>query len=145
MSKGFSGLFKNTSGHKITTKAIRDRAFDKVKKLINRSPNGKKKSMAVGAYDIKNGRVVAAFAGPIPSKIHPELVKRAKAIGGIGTHGLSTKNTVGVCAEFHVVNKLLFAGSRWEDIRLTPSIRPRTGKVQPYCENCMAMFYDIIR
>ncbi len=100
--------------------------------------------MAVGAYDKNTGRIVAAFAGEIPKHIAPELIERASLIGGIGSHGVTERNTVGICAEFHVVNSLLLGGSKWEDIRLTPAIRPRTGKEMPFCDNCKIMFHDII-
>lgn len=75
--------------------------------------------MTIGAYDVKTGKIATAFAGKIPEKIHPELLKRAEMIGGVGTKGVSTKNTVGVCAEFHVVNELLLSGSKISDIKLT--------------------------
>lgn len=101
--------------------------------------------MAVSAYDSKTGKNVVAFAGEVPKRIHPELRKRAEKIGGIGTHGLISRNTVGVCAEFHAVNSLLLSGCKWSDIRLTPAIRPRTGTIMPYCDNCLAMFDDLIR
>ena len=145
MSKSYSGLFHGTSGSKASKNEKRIQALESVRKLIADTPGGKRKSMAAGAYDLKTGKNVAAFAGEIPKRIHPELRKRAEAIGGIGTHGLTSRNTVGVCAEFHVVNSLLLSGCKWSDIRLTPAIRPRTGEVMPYCDNCLAMFSDLIK
>ena len=100
--------------------------------------------MAVGAYDLRTGRIVAVFAGSIPDKIHPLLRERAKLVGGIGTHGVSQRNTVGVCAEFHAVNQMLLNGSEWASIRLTKPVRPRTKKEMPYCDNCKVMFSDLI-
>ena len=144
MSKGSSGYFNGTSGSKAASFDLHESTRNAVKKLIANTPNGKKKAMAVGAYDKRTGKTVAAFAGEIPKRIHPELLKRAKQIGGIGTHGLTERNTVGVCAEFHVVNKLLLGGSKWSDIKLTSPIRPRTGTAMPFCENCKAMFSDLI-
>lgn len=144
MSKSNSGLFHGTSGSNASRSLMRQKALETVGKLIQKTPGSKKKSMAVGTYDQSTGKTVAAFAGEIPKRIHPELRKRAEAIGGIGSHGLSTKNTVGVCAEFHVVNSLLLSGSKWSDIKLTPAIRPRTGQKMPYCANCLAMFGDLI-
>ena len=144
MSKGYSGLFRHTSGHKLSTNTLRDKAKGAVKNLINSTPKGTAKAMAVGAYDIKTGKIATSFAGAVPKQIHPILQEKMKKIGEVGTHGLSVKNTLGVCAEFHVVNELLYKGSKWEDIRLTPAIRPRTGKARAYCENCAALFYDII-
>ena len=87
----------------------------------------------------------SAFAGKIPDQIHPELIRRADKIGGIGSKGVSTKNTVGVCAEFQAVNTLLMNGSKISDIKLTHAIRPRTGKGHPYCANCKKMFSDLIK
>ena len=112
--------------------------------LIKNTPGSKKKSIAVGAYDKNTGKTIAAFAGEIPKNIAPELLRRASLIGGLGSHGVTNRNTVGVCAEFHAVNNLLLSGSKWEDIRLTPAIRPRTGKEMPFCDNCKTMFHDII-
>ena len=74
----------------------------------------------------------------------PGLQKRAEKIGGIGSRGVSSKNIVGVCAEFHVVNRLLLKGGKWSDIKLTPAIRPRTGEIIPYCPNCLALFGDLM-
>ena len=144
MSKGECGLFHGTNGKNATLMLMRHKAIEQVVNLIKKTPGSKKKAMAVGAYDKSTGKTIAAFAGKIPRKIHPELLKRAEIIGGIGSKGISKKNTVGVCAEFHVVNQLLLSGSKWSNIKLTPAIRPRTGKKMPYCANCLAMFRDLI-
>ena len=144
MSKSSSGLFHGTAGTNASSSELRSKTRETVARLISSTLGGTKKAMAVGAYDKKTGKTVASFAGEIPSRIHPELRKRAEAIGGIGTHGLTERNTVGVCAEFHVVNSLLLGGAKWSDIRLTSPIRPRTGSVMPFCDNCKAMFSDII-
>lgn len=142
MSKGRSGLFPSSRAN---DKMLRATAYRSIHAMIKNTKGGKSKSMAVGAYDTKTGKIVTAFAGNIPDKIHPELVKRAEKIGGIGTKGISSKNTVGVCAEFHVVNELLLNGSNISDIKLTHAIRPRTGKGRPYCANCKKMFSDLIK
>lgn len=141
MSKGRSGLFPNSRSNAKLLSAI---AYNAVRHMINSSPGGKGKAMAIGAYDTKTGEIATAFAGQVPKKIHPDLIKRAESIGGIGSKGLTNKNTVGVCAEFHVINQLLLNGSKFSDIHLTTPIRPRTGKPQPYCANCQKMFEDII-
>lgn len=80
----------------------------------------------------------------IPDEISPILIERANRTGGIGSLGVTSKNTVGVCAEFRTINQLLLNGSDISDIRLTKAIRPRTGEVQPYCDNCLEMFSDIL-
>lgn len=110
--------------------------------MIASTPGGIRKSMAIGAYDLKTGQVVADFAGPIPDEISPILIE--KEIGGIGSLGLTERNTVGVCAEFRAINQLLLNGSEISDIRLTAPIRPRTGEVRPNCANCLEMFSDIL-
>lgn len=144
MSKSTSRLFPGTTGDNEAHSLLRAIAIETVYRLIKDTPGSKKKAVAVGAYDERTGRAVAAFAGDMPRKIAPELRNRAEAIGGLGSLGLTERNIVGVCAEFHVVNKLLLSGAKWEDIHLTPAIRPRTGQIIPFCANCKAMFYDLI-
>ncbi len=142
MSKGNSGLFSKSTANATLLLAI---TYKAINNMISNTKGGNRKSMAVGAYDSKTGRIATAFAGNIPDKIHPELLKRAKEIGGIVSKGLTDRNTVGVCAEFHAINSLLLSGSNLSDIRLTKAIRPRTGKIQPFCANCLKMFADIIK
>lgn len=143
MSKGYSELFKIVySSERISE--LRNYTNNAVLKMINKTEGGKDKSVAVGAFDLQSGEIVTAFAGEPPAKIHPLLLERAKSIGGIGSHGLTEKNIVGVCAEFHAVNSLLNKGCKWENIRICSPIRPRTGKEIPMCDNCKTMFYDII-
>lgn len=148
MSKPASNIVTGTSSSnkiiKLKETILRNKTRSAIDKLINSTKDGKRKSIAIGAYDIRTGRIVTSFAKEIPKKIHPDLIKRANEIGGIGSHGLTERNIVGVCAEFQVVNKLLLQGSKWSDIRLTKAIRPRTGQTIPFCENCKKMFYDII-
>ena len=144
MSKGDSGLFHNTAGSKATTNALHAKVRDRIKTAIELTPGSKKKAMIAGAYNKKTGEPVVAFSGEVPKKIHPLLLAKAKEIGGIGTHGLTDRNTVGVCAEFHLVNKMLLSGVKWSDIRITTAVRPRTGQSIPFCANCVAMFSDII-
>lgn len=142
MSKGRSGLFPSSTSNVIMLRATTYRA---VHAMIDNIKGNSKPAMVIGAYDVKTGKIATAFAGKIPKEIHPELLKRAKKIGGIGAKGLSAKNTIGVCAEFHVVNELLLSGSNITDIKLTHAIRPRTKKGQPYCINCKKMFSDLIK
>lgn len=129
------------SGSNAELKAEAEKA---IQELITSTPGGNTKSMAVAAYDLKTGKIVADFAGPIPDKISSVLIERANKIGGIGSLGVTGKNTVGVCAEFRTVNQLLLDGSDISNIRLTEAIRPRTGKVRPYCDNCLEIFSDIL-
>ena len=128
----------------IQDNVLKSQAYSKIQDLIGSVTGSRGKAMAVGAYDEKTGKTVAAFAGEIPKKIHPDLLKLAERVGAIGTLGVTDRNTVGVCAEFHVINDLLLSGSKLEDIRLTRAIRPRTGQFMPYCDNCRVMFSEII-
>ena len=144
MSKGSSGLFHNTHGSKATTAAMHEKVRERINITIEATPGSKKKAMIAGAYNSKTGEPFVAFAGEVPTKIHPQLLAKAKEIGGVGTHGLTDRNTVGVCAEFHLVNKMLLSGVKWSDIRITAAVRPRTGQTIPFCPNCVAMFKDII-
>lgn len=77
-------------------------------------------------------------------EIAMEGTKLAERVGGVGTQGVTDRNTIGVCAEFHVINDMLLSGSKLEDIRLTRPIRQRTGQFMPYCDNCRVMFSEII-
>ena len=142
MCKGRSGLFPNSTAN---DRILRATTYKAIHSMIVNTKGGKGRSMAVGAYDIRTGAIVTAFAGNIPDSIHPELIKRADKIGGIGSKGVAPKNTVGVCAEFQVVNSLLLSGSKISDIKLTHAIRPRTGIGRPYCANCKIMFSDLIK
>ena len=153
MGAGYHGGFGYTYGNQeyhgspkntVSGNKFKEAAKESVKKLIKNTPGSRKKAMAVGAYDSKTGKTVAAFAGEIPKRIHPLLKKRAEEIGGIGSLGVTKRNTVGVCAEFHVVNSLLLGGAKWSDIHLIQPIRPRTGQKMPFCDNCKTMFADLI-
>ena len=142
MSKPRSGLFPKSNSN---AKILRGVAYRAIYHMIESTTGGKSRSMAIAAYDTKTGNIATAFSNNVPNKIHPELVKRASKIGGIGSKGLPSKNIVGVCAEFQAVNSLLLSGSKISDIKLTHAIRPRTGKGRPYCINCKTMFSDLIK
>lgn len=136
------GLFSGTAG---AIEALKSATINAVNMLVSGYKKKKyQKPAAIGAYDVKTGMRVAMFSGSIPSNIHPELIRRANMIGGIGTYGVSVNNIVGKCAEFQVVNHLLKNGSNISDIRFTSPVRPRTGELLDFCANCKAMFSDII-
>jgi hypothetical protein len=101
----------------------------------------KEHAVAVGTYDIKTGRVGANVNGDIPENINPQLRARADEIGGIGSKGVSGKNTVGRCAEQRAANDLLNQGSNIGDIRFTDPVRPNRPHiiVEP-CPNCKQIF-----
>jgi len=67
--------------------SLKSKALSKAQKLVDNTAGGRGKAMVVGAFDERTGQTVAAFAGAIPQKIAPELLDRAKAIGGIGSLG----------------------------------------------------------
>ena len=148
MSKPSSNILSNTYGAKEFSKCRRIYyqiiTENAIIEMIDNTKDGSKKSVAVGAYDVKTGKVATSFAKEIPSIIHEELIKRANTIGGIGSHGVTDRNIVGVCAEFQVINKLLLSGSNISDIRLVKPVRPRTKEKIPFCANCQKMFEDII-
>ncbi|MCF0241490.1 MAG: hypothetical protein HUK25_02580 [Treponema sp.] len=149
MSKDSSGLFNGTSGSKSTKSLpskseLKNRISEKQETLIEKTPGGKGKSLIIGAFDETTGKTSVAFAGEPPKKIHPVLQKLADEMGGIGSLGVSDKNKLGVCAEFHVVNSLLWSGSKLENIKFTTPTRPRNGEAIDFCPNCVKMFKEQI-
>ncbi|WP_460271859.1 hypothetical protein [Clostridium sp. CTA-19] len=110
--------------------------------MIQNTPGVKRKAMAIGAYDLESGNVVADFAGEIPNNINLQLINKANPIGGVGSKGVNRKNTVGACAEFRRVNQLLNIGSDIRNIRFTKAVRPRTGAIKSPCNNCLEIFGD---
>lgn len=149
MSKDSSGLFSGTSGAKSTNSLptkneLKKRIKEKQESLIEKTPGGNGKSLIIGAFDETTGKTSVAFAGEPPKKVHPVLQKIADKLGGIGSLGVSGKNKIGVCAEFHVVNNLLWSGSKLENIKLTTPTRPRTGEAIDFCPNCVKMFKEQI-
>ncbi len=98
------------------------------------------KSVAIGAFDARTGKISAATSGKYISEPTPILKAISDNLGGVGAKPLC-ENTLGCCAEFHAADELIRAGSVLSDIRFTKAIRPRTpGKVIPACENCLEMF-----
>ncbi len=153
MSKPNSGLFKGTVGEKSenkkTEEELKEEAINSVKELIAKTKKAKRRGAFVGAYDIETGHVEADVSGNVPENIHPELKELAeKRVGQINSNGLTKTNTVGRCAEFHVVNKMLNAGCEYKNIRLTKAFRfqheTKQWEAFPYCENCLGMFKEIL-
>ena len=53
---------------------------------------------------------------------------------------------IGYCAEQNSANRLLLDkkdGVSLEDIRFSIAIRPKTGEVIPYCNNCKTLFSSL--
>lgn len=88
MSKGRSGLFP---GSKANDKMLRGITYRAIYTMVENTKGGKSKSMAVGAYDVKTGKIVTSFAGSIPEKIHPELLKRARKLAELVPKGYRLK------------------------------------------------------
>ncbi len=126
-----------------TAESELDRTINSRMEVLGRRKNPP--AMAIAAYDIATGDIAVAFSGPIPEDINPflsELVDKA-GIGNIGNKNW-TNNYIGACAEFRAANQLLQNGSKFENIRFTVPIRPRTRKPQPTCGNCKAIFSSIL-
>ena len=63
----------------IQDNVLKNQAYSKIQDLIGSVTGSRGKAMAVGAYDEKTGKTVAAFAGEIPKKIHPDCAPRRRA------------------------------------------------------------------
>lgn len=116
----------------------------------------------IGGYDIDTGNACADYSRspPADKDIHDELKKIMKDKGLKITRKeetdtsnkiekelkitgeKNTSNKVGRCAEFHVVNKLLWQGSKIEAIRLIKAVRIKNWgwDIVPYCPNCLKIF-----
>lgn len=81
--------------------------------------------------------------GNVPTKIDPRLASYVNQLGGAGIK-TSCGNTVGKCAEFRAINELLLANPNLKinQIQLSDTMRPRTGKRVERCQNCTYMFGD---
>lgn len=73
---------------------------------------------------------------------HKDLFDRIKqGLGKIGTIAQGVKHPIGYCAEQNVANRLMLDGdAQIDDIRFSVAIRPRTGDIIDYCDNCKALF-----
>lgn len=65
-------------------------------------------------------------------------------LGTIGNIIANVNHPVGYCAEQNVANRLMLATDRQiEDIYFSIAIRPKTGQVVAYCNNCKALFEQL--
>ena len=72
MSKSRSGLFPGSTAN---DKILRATTYRAIHSMIENTKGGKNKTIAIGAYDVKTGKIVTSFAGNIPDKIHPVLIR----------------------------------------------------------------------
>jgi len=62
-------------------------------------------------------------------------------LGTIGGFAPGVKHPIGYCAEQNVANRLMLdEDARIGDIEFSIAIRPKTGEVIDYCNNCRALF-----
>lgn len=73
---------------------------------------------------------------------HKDLFDRINLrLGKIGTFAQGVKHPIGYCAEQNVANRLMLdEDAQIDDIRFSVAIRPRTGEIIDYCDNCKALF-----
>ena len=72
-----------------------------------------------------------------------ELLKdKGFKLGEKATYKTYCKNTFGNCAEQHAANNLwaLQHTIKRDNFEFSKPIRPRTGEIRPYCENCCKLF-----
>ena len=96
------------------------------------------KSVVVGSFDARTGKVVVESSGKYIEKPTPVLEAIADELGGVGTARCG--NVIGCCAEFHAADELISKGSVLTDIRFVEAIRPRNNVVIKPCDNCLQMF-----
>jgi hypothetical protein len=117
--------------YEVQSKAARDLLASKV---------GSSKSVVVGAFDARTGKVTAEYSAKYVDDPSSVLKALADELGGVGTK-TSCGNTLGCCAEFQAADTLIKEGSLLADIRFVPAIRPRRPEnVVPFCRNCVEMF-----
>ncbi len=73
---------------------------------------------------------------------HKVLFNRInKRLGRIGGFANGVNHPIGYCAEQNVANRLLLDRyAKIDDIHFSIAIRPRTGEVIDYCNNCKTLF-----
>lgn len=73
---------------------------------------------------------------------HIDLYNRMNGrLGKIGSIANGVEHPIGYCAEQNVANRLLLDGEApIDDIKFSLAIRPRTGEIVDYCNNCKTLF-----
>jgi hypothetical protein len=65
-------------------------------------------------------------------------------LGTIGGYANNLKHPIGYCAEQNVANRLMLATDKhFDDIQFSLAIRPKTGEIVPYCDNCKQLFKQL--
>ena len=65
-------------------------------------------------------------------------------LGTIGNYTSKVKHPIGYCAEQNVANRLMLdTDKHFQDIQFSLAIRPKTGEVVPYCDNCKQLFKQL--
>lgn len=65
-------------------------------------------------------------------------------LGTIGQKTANVDHPIGYCAEQNVANRLmLFTDAPYQCIEFSIAIRPKTGQVIPYCDNCKRLFNQL--
>ncbi len=107
----------------------------------------KRQRVVVGAFDVSRpGQVAVGVSGPPPAMVHSHLKNKLTKVFGSGAqpggmNGSLCGHPLGVCAEFHAANKLLYKQAKYKNIFFTQPMRLEQGGVDA-CENCQSMGFD---
>lgn len=67
-----------------------------------------------------------------------------QVLGPIGSFHPNVDHPIGYCAEQNVANRLMLVTDAPHDIiQFSIAIRPKTGQVVPYCDNCKKLFNQL--
>lgn len=65
-------------------------------------------------------------------------------LGTIGTFTSKVKHPIGYCAEQNVANRLMLVTNKhFSEVQFSLAIRPKTGEIVPYCDNCKTLFNQL--
>lgn len=114
-----------------------------------RSPRVRDYPAAVVTCRMNNGnrKIYSEKSGRSrPGMFEPVLENALNQLGGVGQHsGNGCPNTIGSCAEPRAANRLIRNNNHvgLNQILFSTALRPRTGQVVPYCDNCRATFPNL--
>ena len=154
MSKGYSGLFRETNGDKIArgiNSAIqKEKAFEYAKDIYENGTTAEKRfiNTVTVVYDEENNKYYYGMNGGIELHNSP---KNAILFGDKTHEGILPKTSLndfplGNCSEVDAINKALNAGAKLEHLHLTTldvkrkNIREHNIVGKCACENCTATF-----
>lgn len=67
-----------------------------------------------------------------------------QTLGTIGTFTNNVEHPIGYCAGQNVANRLMLAtDAPYQDAKFSIAIRPKTGEIVPYCDNCKSLFTQL--